>query len=84
VTNEKLTEDQKNALIAKRQEMQAKRDAMRDSLKNATKEERKAAREQHRNEMDQWLKDQGIDRSILHPAGDGGKDRKHRGHGFRG
>lgn len=86
VTDGKLTEDQKNALIAKRQEMEAKRDSMRDSLKNASKEEHKAAREQHHNEMDQWFQDQGIDRGVLHPAGDGRMDdgrKRHGGHEFR-
>ncbi len=81
VTDGKLTEDQKNALVAKRQEMEAKRDSMRESLKDATKEERKAAREQHRAEMDQWFKDQGIDRSVLHPADDDGRDDGHKGRG---
>jgi ABC-type phosphate transport system auxiliary subunit len=84
VIDGKLTEDQKNALIAKHQEMEAKRDTMRDSLKDATPEERKTAMEQHRAEMDQWFKDQGIDRSILHPAGDGRMDGGRGGHGFRG
>ena len=63
--------------------MEAKKDSMRDSLKDATPEERRAAMGQHRTEMEKWFKDQGIDRSALHPAGDGRMDSRHRGHGPR-
>lgn len=45
-----ITEEQKDALLAKYQEMW---------------EERKQEREQHREEMDAWFEEQGIDRETL-------------------
>ena len=50
VADGKITEEQKNALLAKRDEMQA---------------DREAEREEHRAKMQKWFEDQGIDPEVL-------------------
>jgi len=71
VSEGKLTDDQKNALIAKREEERTEREQNREEFKNMTREERQAEREAHREEMDQWFEDQGIDKTVLGGQGKG-------------
>ncbi len=56
VTKGTITEEQKSLILAKRKELQEKRDALRDTWKNMTREERHTAMEQHRTELDTWMK----------------------------
>lgn len=79
VSEGKLTEDQKAALITKMEENQAEREANREEFQNMTREERQVERQEHREEMDQWFEEQGIDKDELDLGrGEG------RGHGGRG
>ena len=80
VSEGKLTEDQKNALIAKMEENQAEREANREEFQNMTREERQAQRQQHREEMDEWFEEQGIDKDELGLRG--GMGKRHGGRGF--
>lgn len=80
VSEGKLTEDQKSALIEKMEENQAEREANREEFQNMTREERRAQRQEHRDEMDQWFEDQGIDKDDLGLRGGMGKG--HGGHRF--
>lgn len=56
VTDGKLTEEQKAALIQKHEEMQAEM----ENLKDLSPEERQAQMKQHHEEMKTWLEEQGI------------------------
>ncbi len=78
----KITSAQKDALIAKMQGMHEERESNKDDFQNMTKEERQKIHETRKAEMDQWLKDQGIDKSVLeglHGPGKGMKGDHHRG-----
>lgn len=81
VSSGDLTEDQKNLLLAKRQEWQ---DSMPDpaSQGNSTDttdmESRKAEMDAKRDELKQWASDNGIDEKYLFMFGEG------RGHGGPG
>lgn len=57
VSEGKLTNDQKNALIQKMDEMRARR----DDLRNLSREERRQKMTEHRTEMQKWASDNGID-----------------------
>lgn len=56
-----LTEEQKNLIIQKKEEMQKQREEEKD----ISKEELETLREQHRTEMEQWAEDNGIDMKYL-------------------
>ena len=57
-----ITEEQKQALEAKREEMKPDKGEFRD----LSKEEREVQREAHRGEMESWAEGQGIDLEALH------------------
>jgi hypothetical protein len=61
----KITEEQKAAIIAKQEEMRQEREANMGSRKDLTPEERKAEMEEHRNEMQAWADENGIDLSLI-------------------
>ncbi len=65
VKDKKITEDQKQKLLAKRKELQAQREADRESFKDKTEAERHTAMEQKRTELEQWAKDNGISSEYL-------------------
>jgi hypothetical protein len=69
VASGKLTEAQKTALVAKHEELQAKREALRGS----TGTDKREAMQALRAEMDAFLEEQGIDEDILPEFGPGGK-----------
>lgn len=71
VKDGKLTQDQANKIVAKFEENKT----FRESLKDKSAEERKAAMEQHRTEMEQWAKDNGIDLKYIRPHGGPGGPR---------
>jgi hypothetical protein len=62
-----LTEEQKNAILAKKAEMQADCEGMRD----LTPEERQTKMEEHRAEMEAWAEENGIDLALIGPLGRG-------------
>lgn len=64
----KITEEQKGLILAKREEMRERQEEM----KNLSFEERKAAREEHREEMENWAEENGIDLEQLFLFGPGG------------
>ena len=65
VTQGKITESQKAAIIAKMDQLRAKRDQNRETFQNLTPDERKTKMEAERTELENWAKSQGIDLSIL-------------------
>lgn len=74
VTDGKLTEEQKNLILQKREEM---RNEDHEDISNLSFEERRQLREEHREEMENWAEDNGIDMGYLHfkmgpDHGDGG------------
>ncbi len=76
VTDGKLTEAQKQAILAKRAQLAANRpDA--SEFDDQTREERQATREQHRQELVRWAQENGIDLRYLM----GGMGRYGGGHG---
>lgn len=77
VTQGKITEAQKAALLAKMEELQKKHLSDRDTMKNMTPEQRKAAMDKERSDLEAWAKEQGIDLSLIKGFSRG------MGHGFR-
>lgn len=71
VNEGKLTEDQKNALITKMDEMHEKKESRREELKNLSQEERKEKMKEYhkadREEMKQFFEEQGIDPKEIFP-----------------
>lgn len=65
VKDKKITEEQKQKILAKRKELQAQRAADRDNFKDKTEAERHAAMEQKRTELEQWAKDNNIPTDYL-------------------
>lgn len=61
VSEGKLTEDQKNALLAKQEENKANRESMQE----LTREERDTKIKENRDAMKTWAEDNGIDLSVL-------------------
>lgn len=57
VADGKITEDQKNALLAKHEEMQSKR----DELKDLSPKERREKMQAWHEEMKKWADEQGVD-----------------------
>jgi len=71
VSENKITEDQKNAVLAKLTEWQNEK----LTWTTMTREERQEQRKEHREEMEQWAQDNNIDlHSIL--GNEGGKGPK--------
>jgi uncharacterized protein (DUF305 family) len=69
VTEGKITEAQKQAIIAKTAEL--KRNFDPAAMRNMTKEQRKAAMEQKRTELESWAQSQGIDPQYILGMGRG-------------
>ena len=65
VSEGKITEAQKAAIIAKMEELKSKMEANRETFKNLTPEERKTKMTAEKTELETWAKSQGIDLSIL-------------------
>lgn len=74
VTEGKITEAQKQLILAKHTELQSKREANRTAMQNMTAEQRKAAMEAHKTELESWAKQNNIDVKYLF-----GGDMKGRG-----
>lgn len=86
VTDGKITEAQKQLILAKNKELQTKRESVMQSMQGKTQEERKAAmeanranREAEKTALEQWAKQNGIDiQYLMGGFGRGG----HRGFGM--
>ena len=79
VSEGKLTEAQKNALIAKREEWKNEKEQNREEVQNMTREERREEMQGHSEEMQQWMEENGIDHDVLEGFGEG-MGRGHRFH----
>jgi|GEM_PF-1370022 len=64
VSEGKISEEQKSFILAKREEMREKRIASRDN-DDLSQEEKRALKDAHREEMHQWMEDNGIDFEAL-------------------
>ena len=67
VKTEKLTENQKTALISKHNEMKANK----QNIREMTREERQNKMQEEKSKYEEWSKSQGIDLSLLRPEGKG-------------
>jgi alpha-glucosidase (family GH31 glycosyl hydrolase) len=79
VTDGKITSAQKDKIVAKRDAMKAEMEANRDAMQGKTAEERKTLMDQHRAELEQWAKDNGIDTTYLRYVMGGGPGGHGRG-----
>lgn len=74
VAEGKLTEDQKNLILKKHEEMQAQRETEREQVQNMSREERREFMETRREEMQAWGESNGIDlQYLMGPQGGQGK-----------
>lgn len=76
VTDGKITEDQKAAILTKHAEMQANRPTDPKAFKDMTDEQRKAEMETKKSEMEAWASENGISTETLREIMD------HDGPGF--
>ena len=60
-----LTEEQKQAMLAKLQEFQQEREANREAFQNMTREERQEASQAKRAELEAWAEENGIEMENL-------------------
>lgn len=60
-----LTEEQKQLVLAKQEEIRAEREANRESFQNMTWEERREVMEAQRAELESWAEENGIDLKYL-------------------
>jgi hypothetical protein len=73
VTDGKITEQQKQLIIAKQAELQKERETNRGTMQNLTNEQRKAKMEEHRTEIEAWAKENNIDTQYLFGGMKGGR-----------
>jgi len=78
----KITEEQKQAIIAKHEEMQAEKQENFGAWKDLDPEERRAKKQEHREEMQTWAEENGIDLYLLHRLGGRGLKGKRDNAGF--
>lgn len=71
VSEGKITDAQKNLILAKHAEMKTQREANRDDFRNLTQTERKNLMETRKTELENWAKENGIDLQYLMPFGKG-------------
>lgn len=68
VADGKITQDQRNLIVAKMAEL--------DSMRDASLDERRQATESHREEMETWAAENGIDLQYLRPMNGDGRGSK--------
>jgi pyoverdine/dityrosine biosynthesis protein Dit1 len=61
VQNGEITEEQKQLILTKHQELQQERETNREAVQNMTREEHQAAMEAERAELEAWAEENGID-----------------------
>jgi len=76
VSDGKITEEQKQAVIAKKAELQENR----QDMANLTDEERKQKMDEHRQEMETWAEENGVDLGLF--MGQGGSGGRGFGQGM--
>jgi hypothetical protein len=84
VNDGKITEAQKQLIIAKHKELEASRQSMFESMKDKTPEERKTAMEAERKALEDWAKQNNIDLKYVMPGHGMGKGMGMRGFGHHG
>lgn len=77
VKDGKLTQAQADAITAKRAELEKQRQDERGSMQNKSESDRQATMQQHRTELDQWLKDNAIDSQYAYLLMGGGHGHGH-------
>ena len=75
VSDGKITEEQKQLIISKRDELRAEHQSEHESMQDLTPEERRAAMDEHRQELEDWASQNGIDPQYLMPQGPAGMGR---------
>lgn len=81
VSNGDLTEEQKQAILQKHEELQADREANFENFKDMTPEERRAAMQSRHTELETWANENGIDMQYLMPFGGEGRGPRGKGMG---
>lgn len=80
VAGEVITEDQKQLILQKREELEAARQANMESMQDLSEEERRTAMETEREELKTWAEENGIDLKYIM----GGFGMRGGGHGGLG
>lgn len=75
VKDGKITEAQKQLILAKHKELSSQRQSEMEAMKNLTPDERKAKMKTQRTELEKWAKDNGIDARYLMRFGHRGMGR---------
>lgn len=65
VKDGKITEAQKQAILAKLKELHARKQANKDTLTDMTKKPRKEAMQKEKADLEAWAKEQGVDLKML-------------------
>jgi len=78
VANGDITEEQKQLLIAKHEELRAEKQENFGNFKDLSFEERKELKENHNQELEKWAEENGIDLQFLF-VGYGQKGHHYRG-----
>jgi hydroxymethylpyrimidine pyrophosphatase-like HAD family hydrolase len=65
VTEGKITEEQKQAILVKQTELQESRDAKRETMKDMTPEQRKEQMDKQKQALEAWAAEHGIDLSLF-------------------
>jgi hypothetical protein len=80
----KITSEQKELLINKFEEMKTERESAKEEFKNLTHDEKREKMESRKAEMDKWLEENDIDKSVVenlfggqHGNGRGGMKGRH-------
>jgi hypothetical protein len=69
VSEGKITEEQKQLILQKHEEMKANRETNKETFRNLSDEERRTQMEQKRAELEAWAEENGIDLQYLMPFG---------------
>ena len=68
-----ITAEQMDAMLAKHEEMEAEREANREQWESLSPEDRQALGDEHRQEMETWMEEQGIHLENFGPEGQRGQ-----------
>lgn len=78
VVEGEITEEQKAAILAKRDELKSEREAHRDQPKDMTHEERREAMKQRHEDLEAWAEENNIPEDFFRFFGGGHGGRHHR------
>jgi hypothetical protein len=82
VTDGKITNEQKDAIVAKRSELKAERDSNMNAMDSKTGAERKAEMDAKKTELENWAKQNNISTEYLRYVMGGGRGHGPGGPGF--